>query len=227
MKWFNVLFLLCGFLLVNSLAWSAPKLIVDQTEFDFGAVAQGEAVRHNFVFTNIGDSPLQVEKVRSSCGCTAALVTSKNLQPGDSGELQTRFDSTRFRGEVSKTVYLYTNDPLAPVTQLVVKGKVLELFTLAPRQVHFGQVAYGQTVEGSVTLTNHTGEDFVFSPLEVTTPELRADIDGQLPAGESCEIRIFLKPKPGKTRFSGYVFLRTEGDSPHELRLPVYATVGK
>ena len=227
MKSFSVLFFLCGFILVGGFAWSAPMLVVDQTEFDFGTVAQGEAVRHNFVFTNTGDMPLQVEKVRSSCGCTAALVSTGTLQPGDSGELQTRFDSSRFRGEVSKTVYLYTNDPLVPVAQLIVKGQVRELLTLAPRQVQFGQVLNGQTVEARVTVTNHTDEDFVFSPVKVTTPELRAEIDGRLQAGESGEMRVFLKPKPGQNRFSGYVMLRTESDDPHELRLPVYATVGK
>lgn len=225
MRSFSVLLLFCWVLLAGGLVWAAPRLVVDQVEYNFGSVPQGEKVQHSFTFSNAGDAPLIVQKVRSSCGCTAALVTSRNLGPGESGELKTSFDSARFRGEVSKTVYLYTNDPLAPVMQLVIKGQVRELFALTPRQVQFGRVAPGQTVEASVTLTNNTGEDLVFDPVQTTTPELRADLDEQMSAGESQDIRIFLKPKPGQTRFSGYVMLKAVGDKPYDLRLPVYATV--
>ncbi len=221
------LLLLCMFMLAGGVAWAGPKLVVDQNEYNFGTVAQGDKVRHGFTFTNTGDMPLLVEKVRSSCGCTAVLVSAKNLEPGASGELMTLFDSTRFRGEVAKTVYLYTNDPLAPVTQLVVKGEVLELFTLLPRQVQFGPVKPGETVEKRVTLTNLTGADVTFSPVRVTTPELRAKMPRQLLTGESTEVHVFLKLKPGQTRFSGYVMLETEGDKPHALSLPVYATANQ
>lgn len=228
MQIFRVLSLLGGVvLLLAGFGWAAPKLDVDQSEYDFETVTQGEAVEHKFIFSNIGDELLVVDKVRSSCGCTAALITSKNLRPGESGELKIRFDSARFRGDVAKLVYLYTNDPFAPVARLVVKGHVQELFALAPRQLQFGRVMPGQKVEASVVLTNHTGTDLVISPPEVTTPELRTEMEAQLPAGESRPIKVILQPKPGQTRFSGYVILKTEGEKPHEIRLPVYATIGQ
>lgn len=228
MQIFRVLSLLGGVvLLLAGFAWAGPKLDVDQSEYDFETVVQGEAVEHTFIFTNIGDELLVVDKVRSSCGCTAALITSKNLPPGESGELKIRFDSARFRGDVAKVVYLYTNDPFAPVTKLLVKGHVQELFALAPRQLQFGRVMPGQKVEASVVLTNHTGTDLVLGPPAVTTPELRTEMDPQLPAGESRQIKVVLQPKPGQTRFSGYVILKSEGEKPHEIRLPVYATIGQ
>ena len=55
---------------------------------------------------------LKVDRVRSSCGCTAALSSAQSLNPGETGEIQATFDSTRFRGQIEKTLYLYTNDAI-------------------------------------------------------------------------------------------------------------------
>lgn len=60
--------------LLASNSWAAPNLVVELPTFDFGEVPQGQTVRHSFSFNNDGDEPLLIEKVHSSCGCTAALV---------------------------------------------------------------------------------------------------------------------------------------------------------
>ena len=43
-----------------------PKILFEQTEYDFGKMDQGVKVEHLFVFKNTGDAPLVVDKVRSS-----------------------------------------------------------------------------------------------------------------------------------------------------------------
>ena len=84
-----------------------PKLVVEDADYSFGQTFQGTKVEHTFSFRNTGDAPLTVEKVRSSCGCTAALVSATLIPPGGKGEIRTTFDSGRFRGPVVKTIYLY------------------------------------------------------------------------------------------------------------------------
>ncbi len=126
--------------LSGSIALAAPTLQVDESKFDFGEVFQGEKVRHVFEFVNAGDETLEIERVRSSCGCTAVLVSEKSIPPGGKGELQANFDSARFRNTVSKTIYLYSNDPVRPVMQFYIKGKVLETVAVTPAQIHFGRL---------------------------------------------------------------------------------------
>ncbi len=43
-----------------------PVIVFESTEFDFGAVDQGEKVEHVFKFRNTGNADLHIEKVRSS-----------------------------------------------------------------------------------------------------------------------------------------------------------------
>ena len=85
--------LLLVLLLAAVPTWAAPKLVVEHPEHDFGVIYQGERVPHSFKFSNQGEHPLTVTKVRSSCGCTAALASSREIAPGESGEIQANFDT--------------------------------------------------------------------------------------------------------------------------------------
>lgn len=43
-----------------------PRIVFEQTEFDFGEVDAGVKVEHTFTFKNTGNGLLKIEKVRSS-----------------------------------------------------------------------------------------------------------------------------------------------------------------
>jgi hypothetical protein len=43
-----------------------PKILFEQTEYDFGKVDQGEKIEHLFRFKNTGNASLVIHKVRSS-----------------------------------------------------------------------------------------------------------------------------------------------------------------
>lgn len=222
------LFACVAYLSVAFAASAAPTVSVPQPEHSFGKVFQGETVRHVFAFTNTGDARLTVDKVTSSCGCTAALASANTLDPGQSGEIQTTFDSARFRGEVKKTVYLYTNDPAHPMIQLYLKGTVVEELTLAPQQVNFGAVSPKKTLRMTVSLVNQGNQEVRLEGLETTAPELSARLSASIiPPGGKAAVELSLTPKPGQARFSGYVLFKASGAIQHDLRIPVYADLGE
>ena len=97
-RWLLTLVLLC---LSVTGAVAAPELSAERLNYDFGEIVQGAKVDHVFRFRNTGDQVLVVGNVRSSCGCTAALLTATRIAPGDMGELRATFDSTRFKGGYS------------------------------------------------------------------------------------------------------------------------------
>ncbi len=71
--------------LSGSVVIAAPNLQFDNPKYDFGEVFQGGKVRHVFEFVNEGDEALYIDRVRSSCGCTAVLISEKNIPPGGKG----------------------------------------------------------------------------------------------------------------------------------------------
>lgn len=205
-----------------------PRLVVEEADFNFGQVFQGTKVEHTFRFRNAGETPLTVEKVRSSCGCTAALVSATLIPPGGTGEVKTTFDSGRFRGAVVKTVYLYANDPMQPVAQLHLRGTVRQEIVLEPEQVDLGMLVPGSATTSRITLTNQGDQEISFPSLDTTAPELQAELaDRRLPRGKSAQLIVRAAPKEGKARLSGYVLVKTSSPRVPELRIPVYGNIAQ
>ena len=223
------LFKPCLFLfvcLMASNAWAAPNLVVEQPVFDFGEVAQGDKVPHTFKFRNDGDEPLLIDRVKSSCGCTAALVSAKTLAPGESGEVKTNFDTTRFRGAVTKTISLYSNDPQRPIKKMSIKGKIRETLSVVPERLNLGPVKAGEITVAQLTLQNNGDTALNLDKVTATSPNLVVKLSvGTLPSGQSTVIDVQLTPTSGKERFSGYVIFPAQGAIKSDRRIPVLASI--
>jgi hypothetical protein len=71
-----------------------PVMTFDESEWDFGRIAQGTNVEHLFKFTNTGDAPLIVSDAKGSCGCTVPTFTKDPIAPGERGEMLVKFNGT-------------------------------------------------------------------------------------------------------------------------------------
>jgi hypothetical protein len=105
---------------------NAPVISVDNTEFNFGKIKQGEKVEHVYVLTNSGKSELHIRKVKASCGCTAVQPEKRIIAPGESVNITTVFNSAGKSGNQNKTVTIITNDPKKSKLILWVKGEVIK-----------------------------------------------------------------------------------------------------
>ena len=72
-----------------------PAKLTWQTErdHDFGEIRQGRPVKFVFQYKNTGDTPLTLETVRTTCGCTAAEWTEGPVAPGGTGEISVEYDA--------------------------------------------------------------------------------------------------------------------------------------
>ncbi len=101
--------LLC--LAVGLAAYGSPKIHVEEPIHDFGSILEGYAVTHVFTIQNTGDETLIIDRVAVSCGCTATELATDRLAPGESVDLEVLVDTAGFGGRISKSIYIYTNDP--------------------------------------------------------------------------------------------------------------------
>ena len=103
---------------------SIPKIFFPETEHDFGKVKEGKIVDYTFKLTNRGKSVLKIDKVNTSCGCTAALLSDKEIEPGKDGTIKVEFDTKNRSGEVTRTIAVTSNDPDEPNKILIIKADV-------------------------------------------------------------------------------------------------------
>lgn len=111
-------------------ASSRPKAVVASTFSDFGTMKVTDEKTAEFTIENTGDKPLQFFKVTSSCGCTFGTITINGIKSPEfsmhsksnwTGELLPRQKASisviykpsimPVKGEVTRTVYVSTNDP--------------------------------------------------------------------------------------------------------------------
>lgn len=88
-----------------------PRMKLSRTQHDFGTVSEGKVLELDVDFKNVGKDELVVKDVKSSCGCTAALLSSKKLKPGETGKIKIELDTSDRVGKFTRTVTLYTNEP--------------------------------------------------------------------------------------------------------------------
>lgn len=124
-----------------------PSLSVTPTRYDLGEVSQARGiVTVELAVTNQGTGPLVIAEMETSCGCTrAALVTdgrvgpwfgmrghgewprgwSATLAPGARATLRVQYDPDAhgiYRGPIDRLVYIYSNDPRQPRTEVRLTG---------------------------------------------------------------------------------------------------------
>lgn len=119
------LVLLCAIVLSGfSLAQQKPAMEFKKTEHNFGIIKEEiGAVTTQFEFTNTGNSPLIVQRVSASCGCTTPSYTKEPILPGKKGTISAQYSTVRRPGTFNKTIRVYTNVP-DTVYVLTIKGNV-------------------------------------------------------------------------------------------------------
>ncbi len=95
-----------------------PRAVFKETAYNFGKVKQGDVVNHEFVFKNEGNVPLVIDRVETTCGCTAALVSDQKILPGKEGRIKTTFDTRGYSGKMTRYVYLISSNAERDRTEL-------------------------------------------------------------------------------------------------------------
>jgi hypothetical protein len=101
-----------------------PKLMLEKHQIDFGKVEEGKIVIDKISFRNSGNGILEIRDVKSTCDCTAALLSSKKLDPGETGNLRIELDTAGRSGKLTRTVSLLTNDPAQPNQTITITANI-------------------------------------------------------------------------------------------------------
>ncbi len=101
-----------------------PGIVCTNRVFDFGVIAGGEPVEHDFILANPGSLPLKISKVRACCGASALLSTNI-VQPGSNTVLRISLPVPGGSVKINKSIYVHSNDPTSPILQLKLKGEIV------------------------------------------------------------------------------------------------------
>ena len=124
-------YILLTFVFINGLvfAQSGAKIVFDAKDntIDYGTVNKvDDTGLRSFEFTNIGDAPLIITNVLSTCGCTVPSKPTEPILPGKTGKIDVKYNMST--GPIRKTITVESNAVNVEEGRVVIKikGEVVE-----------------------------------------------------------------------------------------------------
>lgn len=191
---------------------------------DFGRVNGGDLLSHEFPLTNASARPVRISGVDASCSCVVVGEWPRELAPGGAGGIPFVFHTVNYRGPVTETLTVNTDDPDHPSLRLELKADVWRPVELIPPAALF-EIDPGSPALSTATVRvlNQTEEPLSLGAPEPSHRALVAELTTNSP-GREYQVTIRLKePFPPGNLF-GAVRLKTSVAKIPLLEIPVYAT---
>lgn len=113
-------------------AGDVPVIAVENPVHDFGQMGPGARDKCQFKFKNTGTDILKIERIQSTCGCTVPELEKKEYQPGEEGIVKVSFHAPTAKTKTTKHLYIISNDPETPRSELTVKAEVVVKVEVSP-----------------------------------------------------------------------------------------------
>jgi hypothetical protein len=201
-----------------------PKLVVPETEYDFGILNPLTTAEHSFVFRNEGDGPLQLTMGSTTCKCTLSKLSSNGIiRPGEEGRVTLTWNTGHDRQKYEHGAQIITNDPARRHVDLKVRGTVRTRLAATPEALVFSSLEPGQGGTLSTVVFSQIYSNFTVDKSSCTVDGMTwelAPVDGaeldelQATAAQSLTVTTPSDLPPGK--FSGV--LRLEISSTRDAR---------
>ncbi|MCT6869328.1 DUF1573 domain-containing protein [Apibacter sp.] len=76
---------------------------------DYGTIDKGSDGKRIIKIQNVGDKPLIISNIRTSCGCTVPQWTNEPIAPGKKGEITVTYN-TSIAGKFNRKITILSND---------------------------------------------------------------------------------------------------------------------
>ena len=97
---FSILFCCASAMPPKAVTWTMDK------KYDFGNIAFGSVHGTVFTFKNTSDTPVLLQTVRTTCGCTAAQWPEAPIAPGATGDIRIEYSADK-SGRFSKKIKVF------------------------------------------------------------------------------------------------------------------------
>lgn len=179
----NIVFILI-FCVGRLVAQEKPVAEFDQTNHDFGTIKEQDGpVIFDFTFTNTGNQPLIISKVKPSCGCTTPNWSKEPVLPGEKGVVTAQYNPRNRPGAFRKSLTVTTNAEES-ILRLYINGKVipapktieeeysvkLGAIRIKNKTINFGRVTTEKAKEKVITVYNDSDEVLTFNET-ITGPD--------------------------------------------------------
>ncbi len=217
------------------------RIVFGNQAHNFGSFKEADGVQTaTFEFTNGGNSPLILNSVNASCGCTTPEWTRQPVAPGGKGIIKVSYNPAGRPGSFSKTVSVGSNAENGVVI-LTISGKVEEqpktIAELYPRQIGplrmaqnhiaFPVIRNNEVRTEKLEVLNDSDKPVAVS-FKTVPAHIKVTIEPQvIPAREKGVLTMTYDAKAANTYgFNSHrIYLSIDGSSDYKYSIGVSATI--
>ncbi len=163
-----------------------------------------DAVGH-FKYQNTGSTPVRIQNVKTSCGCTVAQAQKEEVAPGEKGEITATFNIGNHVGTQVKTITVTTDQSPTAVTSLTLKAVLPEGLTLLPTFVYW---KVGEAPKPK-TIIAKAGDGFAATKVEATAQNAEFSAVAE-PAKEKGTWKITVTPQHTDRNIATTITVKTD-----------------
>jgi hypothetical protein len=193
--------------------------------YDFGRISMGESVTHTFVVSNSGNQTLEITAVTPGCHCTTVGIGAQKVEPGHTGAISLKFDSSGVHGDFIRYITVAANDKIAPRQTLTIRGTVWMAIEISPSRIYMNIApdAISNTVS-VVHIRNGSDKPLTLSNPVSTSPSFKAVLKEVKP-GMDYELAISPVPPFTNRNISSDIAVSTSFAATPVVHVPVVVTV--
>ncbi|MGB9499178.1 MAG: OS_HP2 family (seleno)protein [Dissulfuribacterales bacterium] len=201
-----------------------PSAVIPRSKYEFEPVLEGINVVHEFIIENIGTAPLEIERIKTGCGCTTADFT-RTIPPGEHGSITIKVNTRGYGGRMfMRHMTVYTNDPQNLTMSLEITGKVDQFAKIAPTSAVLKGKA-DESIQAHVSIM--PDKKYPFHVIDSFMDEaLDGKIEYTLEKLENGYVMLITNRFHETGRYHGTIFLRTDCPARPEISIPVIGIIG-
>ncbi len=218
------------FVLSFSFVFSAPRLRFDCGDtYDWGKIRNAdEPLKARIKIFNDGDDTLKIFTVKPGCGCTAAPLDRKNIEPNGYAVMDVSLIVPKGPGVHTKSIRITSNDPEKAETYLYLKVEVVPPLKFFPdSKVMASNLLIGDTATYKIVIKNTTDEDIIIKEPKVEPAgEIETNLKPDLMLKPNQDFTIEIKISPSNVgNFTGKVKFRTNLMDLPRVEIPIFGIV--
>jgi hypothetical protein len=209
----------------TALAGGNANIEFTVVEKHLGKVYYGDKAGVEFEFTNTGDAPLVIKRLRPSCGCTVAKEDVKEVLPTNKGRILVTYDSlAQMPGLNHKTVTVYSNDPEKPELKLSFDADVVRELEAKPASLAKKLKSFQKEIPISVDITNHSDKKITLAGAKTFGAVAKVELNPgtiTLEPKSTGQVGLMLRleENPGWRFYMGRIVIGTDHPREKDVRL--------
>ncbi len=188
-----------------------PRLRLEKDGHDFGKIHDTNPQVYDLEITNIGNRPLTIHRISTSCGCTStnkSEIEGTPIPPGESRFIEIKYKPKATAQKVTKTVTFQSDDYVEPVQRFKVSAQLIEPARLEPPRYQMGQIRSGEghktsfyvlSPDPNVEILSIESQNFEYAEFDVVDDP---DDDPNFPGRKRVDVSIAENIPTGSVRAS-------------------------